>query len=82
MFTKQKSSRSFELEIEKCFDESMHLSSVFELFTELSSELTPNVNRQNRNGYISSVQKERKGTFELSNNKNPETLKNLYKMEK
>jgi hypothetical protein len=84
MFAKQKSPRSFELEIEKCFDESINLSSVFELFTELS-ELTPNVNRQrnhrvlskqNRTGYISSVQKERKRTFEQSNNKRYSFKKN------
>jgi hypothetical protein len=45
MFARPKSSDSFERELEKCFHRSIDLTSVFDLFTELS-EMTPNDMRQ------------------------------------
>jgi hypothetical protein len=66
MFTRIKSSNSFDIELEKCFHQSIDLTSVFDLFTELS-EMTPNDIRQSN---IKQIKKLIDKTENITSNEN------------
>jgi hypothetical protein len=64
MLTKPNSSSNFEFEIKECFNESIDLSSIFELFSELS-HLTPTKNTRESNHRFSSKQNRTGSTLSL-----------------